>query len=184
MNKKLTDSSVINLNLSKITFDSGVHSRQQLNNEVIAEYAEAMKQGATFPPVTVFYDGRKFWLADGFHRFLAKQVIDEQKITTEVRCGSQRDAKLFAIEINVNHGIQRTNADKRRAVERLLYDHQWSCWSNREIAKRCGVNEKTVRNVKKQIQGDLSIKTNRKKIKKPSSNRLVQQSHKVISISN
>lgn len=154
------DSSTIKLELSQITLDPDIQPRQQLNQEVVAEYAEAMRQGVKFPPVIVFFDGSKYWLADGFHRVLAKQMIGKQKFFTEVRHGSHRDAKLFAVEINVNHGNQRTNADKHRAVERLLRDRQWSCWSNREIAKRCGVNEKTVRNVKKQIQEDLSIKSN------------------------
>lgn len=172
------------LALSSITLDPDIQPRQQINQEVVADYAEAMKQGAMFPPVVVFFDGFKYWLADGFHRFLAKQAISEQKIATDVRHGSHRDAKLFAVEINVNHGNQRTNADKHRAVERLLRDSQWSCWSNREIAKRCGVNEKTVRNVKKQIQEDLSIKSNRGKLNKPSSNCLVQHSNRVIRINN
>ena len=172
------------LKLSEIILDSAIQPRSRINNAVVKKYAEAMRQGSQFPPVVVYFNEGKYWLADGFHRLRSKQVNGEQEILAEVRLGSRRDAKLFAVEINVNHGNQRTNADKHRAVERLLRDRQWSCWSNREIAKRCGVNEKTVRNVKKQIQGGFPIKSNRGKSQKPSSNRLVQQSHKVIRINN
>lgn len=35
--------------------------------------------------------------------------------------------------------MRRTNADKRRAVLRLLDDAEWAVWSDREIARRCGV---------------------------------------------
>ncbi|GLK71277.1 hypothetical protein GCM10017643_13920 [Ancylobacter dichloromethanicus] len=33
----------------------------------------------------------------------------------------------------------RRNGDKRRAVLRLLDDAEWAAWSDREIARRCGV---------------------------------------------
>lgn len=172
------------LKLSAIILDEEIQPRSHISEAVVTKYAEAMRRGDQFTPVIVFYNDSNYWLADGFHRVNAKGQIGECEIFAEVRSGSRRDAKLFAVEINVNNGSQRTNADKHRAVERLLRDYQWSCWSNREIAKRCGVNEKTVRNVKKQIQGDLSIKSNRRKLQKPSSNCLVKQSCKVIRISN
>ena len=42
------------------------------------------------------------------------------------------------------HGKRRTNADKRRSVMRLLEDAEWGQWSDREIARRCGVSYMTV----------------------------------------
>ena len=36
-----------------------------------------------------------------------------------------------------------TNADKRRAVETLLNDAEWATWSDREIARQCGVHHTT-----------------------------------------
>jgi hypothetical protein len=40
--------------------------------------------------------------------------------------------------------MRRTNADKRRAVLRMLDDAEWAAWSDREIARRCGVNHEMV----------------------------------------
>jgi hypothetical protein len=57
----------------------------------------------------------------------------------EVRQGTQRDAVLFGISANNAHGLPRTQADKRKAVELLLGDAEWSQWSDREIARRCHV---------------------------------------------
>jgi hypothetical protein len=34
---------------------------------VVQNYADALEEGANFPPVTLFYDGSAYWLADGFH---------------------------------------------------------------------------------------------------------------------
>lgn len=144
------------LKMSAIILDKEIQPRSNINDVVVKKYAEAMRRGDQFPPITIYYDGEKHWLADGFHRLRAKQANNEKTILAEVRPGSRRDAKLFAVEVNVNNGLQRTNVDKRRAVERLLRDHQWSQWSNREIANRCGVNEKTVRNIKKRLPLDSS----------------------------
>jgi hypothetical protein len=39
-----------------------------------------------------------------------------------------------SVSANAPHGLRRTNADKRRAVVRLLEDTEWSQWADREIA--------------------------------------------------
>src|ERR1700756_122323 len=49
------------------------------------------------------------------------------------------------------HGLKRTNADKRRAVETLLRDDEWSKWSDREISRQCGVGNKFVGDVRASI---------------------------------
>jgi hypothetical protein len=42
------------------------------------------------------------------------------------------------------HDLRRTNEDKRRAVLTLLQDEEWTQWSDREIARRCGVSHQMV----------------------------------------
>ena len=42
------------------------------------------------------------------------------------------------------HGTRRTNADKRRSIETLLSDLEWSKWTDNKIAKLCGVHNETV----------------------------------------
>ena len=46
--------------------------------------------------------------------------------------------------------LRRSNADKRRAVETLLADEEWRGWSDREIAKRAGVDPKFVGNLRRE----------------------------------
>ncbi|NJR74989.1 MAG: ParB N-terminal domain-containing protein, partial [Scytonema sp. CRU_2_7] len=113
--------------------------------------AEAITMDAVFPPILVFYDGKNYWLADGFHRLHATKKAGRQEIAVEIHQGSRRDALLYSVGANANHGLRRTNADKRRAVEIMLYDEEWSHWSNREIAKRCGVSEFMVRQIRESI---------------------------------
>ena len=55
-----------------------------------------------------------------------------------------RDAILYSVGANAAHGLRRTQEDKRRAVELLLRDDEWSKKSNRWIADACRVDHKTV----------------------------------------
>jgi hypothetical protein len=52
---------------------------------------------------------------------------------------------------NSEHGLRRTNDDKRCAVSLLLHDAEWVEWSNREIARRCVVDHKTVAKLRAEL---------------------------------
>ena len=62
--------------------------------------------------------------------------------------GDRRQAILFSVGANATHGLRRTNADKRRAVMRLLEDDEWKNWSDREIGRRTGVSNRFVSNLR------------------------------------
>ncbi|MGN6143520.1 MAG: ParB/RepB/Spo0J family partition protein [Mesorhizobium sp.] len=133
------------LSLDAIQIDGGTQSRDTLNDQVVNEYAEAIKAGATFPPIVVFYDGKKHWLADGFHRFHAYQKAGKTKVAADVRQGTRRDAILFSVGANETHGLRRTRDDKRRAVLTLLNDAEWSTKPETWIAETCRVSRTLVR---------------------------------------
>ncbi len=131
--------------LLAIRADVRAQPRASTNTDIIAEYAEAMTSGAEFPPLIVFHDAEAYWLADGFHRFYAAQGAERQTFPCEVREGGLRDAILFSVGANAAHGYRRSDEDKRRAVDKLLNDQEWSHWSDREIARQCGVSHELVR---------------------------------------
>jgi hypothetical protein len=139
-------SNIQKLRLDEINILAGTQSRAETNNGTVAEYKEALEHGAEFPPVIVFSDGTASgkWLADGFHRFHAHNAAGLQEISCDVRVGTQRDAKLFSVGANASHGLRRTIEDKRRAVAMLLDDAEWSTWSDRDIARQCGVSHSFV----------------------------------------
>ena len=141
---ELIPAAVNTIAVNKLRLDGGTQPRAELNFVVIAEYAEAMQNGAQFPPVVVFYDGAQYWLADGFHRVHAAKSAALEVIPADIRQGTRRDAVLYSVGANAQHGLRRTNADKRRSVETLLRDEEWRKWSNEEIARRCAVDAKTV----------------------------------------
>ena len=149
------------LSLKSIRIDGGTQSRVELNNATVEEYAEAMHEGATFPPVVVFFDGATHWLADGFHRYFGADHAGLEEIAADVRQGTQADAQLFSFGVNADHGLRRTNADKRKAVTGALH-HPVSCkWSDRQIAKHCGVSDKTVAAVRDSHCGNSEVSQQR-----------------------
>ena len=136
------------LELDQIRTNGGTQSRVELNQETVAEYAQAFTAGASFPPVVVFFDGANYWLADGFHRYFGARDAGESALNAEIITGTQRDAVLYSLKANATHGLRRTNADKRKAVETLLKDAEWATWSDRKIAEVCGVSHELARQVR------------------------------------
>jgi hypothetical protein len=47
-------------------------------------------QGATLPPLVVYFNGVDFWLADGFHRYHSYRAAGVAEVAAEVRTGSPR----------------------------------------------------------------------------------------------
>ena len=139
------------LQLIQIKTDGGTQPRAALDQFVIDDYAQAMSAGAEFPLVVVFYDGKNYWLADGFHRTKACEQAGKDLIEADVRQGTHRDAVLYSVGANATHGLRRTNADKRRAVETLLTDSEWQKWSDREIGRRCFVDNSFVSDMRKSL---------------------------------
>lgn len=146
--RALAAAAVAGLPLSAIRVDGGTQSRALLQDSIIAEYAAALADGVTFPPVVIFYDGSDHWLADGFHRVRAFAAAGRDTIPADVRQGTRRDAILYSVGANETHGLRRTNDDKRRAVMTLLDDAEWSKWSDREIGRLCRVSHEFVRKLR------------------------------------
>ncbi len=134
-----------------LRLDGGTQPRAALNFLTIEEYAQAMLGGVQFPPVTVFYDGTDYWLADGFHRVRAAEQAGLAEIAADIRQGTRRDAVLYSVGANAAHGMRRTNKDKRRAVLTLLNDEEWAGWADREIARRCAVSNNFVSDLRRSL---------------------------------
>jgi len=136
------------LELSAIRTDGGTQARVTMNSQAVAEYRDAFRAGVALPPVAVFYDDADYWLADGFHRYHGAKAAGMISISANVMSGSRRDAVMFSLKANATHGLRRTNADKRKAIETVLSDPEWSQWSDSRIAGACGVSDKTVASVR------------------------------------
>lgn len=142
--------------IEDIKTDGDTQPRAAMSQETIDEYAQALEDGASFPPLTVFHDQGKYWLADGFHRLAAFKLAGRSMVSCDAQEGNRRDAVLFSFGVNSDHGLRRTNKDKRKSVERMLKDEEWSKWSDREIARQCKVSHPMVGDVRTGLSGNSS----------------------------
>lgn len=140
--------------VSRVRTDGGTQSRAGLNADTVNDYVEAIERGDQFPSIVVFFDGKEYWLADGFHRHAAYVAAGHEDISADVQQGSRRDAILYSVGANASHGLRRTNDDKRRAVMVLLNDAEWSKWSDRDIARQAGVSHPFVAKMRGELSGN------------------------------
>ena len=143
------------MKLNQLTIDGGTQSRVKIIQEAVDEYAESLKGGARFPPVLVYYDGIKYYLTDGFHRYFAHQKAGIRDIEVQIVNGTLRDAILRSFSVNSENGRHRSNEDKRNAVQAMLNDFEWQFWNNNEIAKACRVSVTLVEAVRGGAKPDV-----------------------------
>ena len=151
------------MKLNQLTIDGGTQSRVKIIQEAVDEYAESLKGGARFPPVLAYYDGIKYYLTDGYHRYFAHQKAGLKDIEVQVVNGTLRDAILRSFSVNSENGRHRSNEDKRNAVQAMLDDFEWQFWNNTEIAKACRVSETLVISMRSGAKPDVvKVKRNGK----------------------
>ena len=132
-----------------VRIDGDTQPRAELNNETIFEYMDAMIDGRKFPPLTVFFDGKDRWLADGFHRYWGYDKAKILDFPCEVRQGTVEDARWYSLSANRTHGLRRSNADKHRAVALALKQH--AELSDHAIADHVGVSQPFVSDLRNQL---------------------------------
>ena len=137
------------LRLADIRIDGGTQPREAIDNNLVKEYSEAMKEGDKFPPMGVVFDGAEYWLYDGFHRYHAAHLAGAIEFPGEVINGSQETARWLSLTTNKNHGLRRTNADKQKAVKIAL--EMRPDMSDRALAQHCGVSNTFVSKTRKQV---------------------------------
>lgn len=131
------------LRLDDLFTDESLQTREKVDTEKVAEYADALKEGARFPPIVVFYDGERYWVADGFHRLEAVKNLGRSDIEAEVRSGDHAEALDYALSANARHGLPRTTADKQRAIRMAIKAHP--DLGDNAIGELCAVDHKTVK---------------------------------------
>lgn len=136
--------------------NGGTQPRAELTFDVMEDYAEQMRSGAKFPPITVFFDGKDYWLADGFHRIGAhlRAFNEDTPIEAEVIQGTQSDAQWYSFGVNKTHGLRRTNPDKERAVRAALSHTKSKTLSDAAIADHVGVHRNTVLRIRHEWEAE------------------------------
>lgn len=148
-----------NIPLDHILYDDGLQARVTISNAKVTEYAGLYRDGVKMKPLKVFEDEKRpgyYWLGDGRHRQLARGSLALPDVECLVGTGGRRAAFLCALGANSDHGLPRTNADKRRAVVMALADEELRMWSDRKLAQQCGVRHPFVAKIRLELESDTS----------------------------
>lgn len=139
--------------LEDVAFDAGTQIRASISESVVADYAERMVDGTTFPPIVLFHDGSAYYLADGFHRFMAAQRNEFRDIDAEIHAGTKEDALWFALGANKANGQRLSEADKTHAL-RLAFQ-SWPDRSARSIAEQVGCSSTYASRIRDEVRTSL-----------------------------
>ena len=140
------------LALETLVTDTGTQMRSEISEQIVAEYAEALGDGARFPPVVIFRSNDGDILADGFHRVRAYKDAHRYEIEADVYQGDQKEAIWFALGANRAHGQRLTGYDKQRAIE-IAYK-AWPNLSQSLIAAQVGCTQGYVGRIRAQLKGN------------------------------
>ena len=133
------------LAIDLLRIDGDTQNRIEINQDVVDDYLDIIVQNGKewpFPPLVVFHDGSDYWISDGFHRWLAAQTAKRGSIPCDVRHGTAKDARIFGMTANDQHGLRMSRADKRACVEWLL--DNGGKMTQKKIAELAGVCVRTV----------------------------------------
>lgn len=138
------------VNLKDVVVDQKHQSRTELDRDLVASYADLMRDGVQFPPVKIINVDNQYILVCGFHRFHAAESIGEYEIAAEVTPGTWRDVLLLKWQSNAAHGKPLTRLEKRKLALEMLADDECVKWSDRKIGKHIGVSHVLVNSLRKQ----------------------------------
>ena len=136
------------VNLNDIRIDGGTQSRLVIDQTLVYQYIDCMKDGDTFPPIETMFDGSTHWLVDGFHRYHAYKLMGLKKTEVVYKPGTQEEAQVRSFGVNGKHGKPRTIEDKRNAVMSAFEHPLIKDKSDREIANICSVSHPFVAGIR------------------------------------
>ncbi len=147
---------LLRLEVSELVFDDDCQTRAALSEDAVADYAEAYRlqaaadfAGTRIPPLRVFVVDGRHVLIDGYHRAAGALRAGQLTLPVEVVGHGTMDlARWTALKMNHLHGLRRSNADKRRAVELALRSPIGIEAPTRTIAGQTGVSHDLVARVR------------------------------------
>ncbi len=98
------------------------------------------ESGALLPPIVVHRATMR--VIDGAHRVNAAKRRGQTQIAAVFFDGTEKDAFVLGVELNISHGLPLSLADRKAAAARIIATHQH--WSDRAVAAVTGLAHQTV----------------------------------------
>ncbi|WP_435174719.1 ParB/RepB/Spo0J family partition protein [Actinacidiphila sp. bgisy145] len=104
------------------------------------------------PPIIVHRPTMK--VVDGMHRLHVARLNGQREVEVRYFDGSEWEAFLLAVELNMRHGLPLTLSDRKKSAMKILE----GCpeWSDRGIAARTGLSGKTVGALRRKAAGRIA----------------------------
>ena len=110
---------------------------------------------ADLPPILVHRQTMR--VIDGMHRLEAARVQGNELVSVEYFDGTDFEAFVMAVRLNVTHGLPLTRADREAAAARILRSD--STWSDRAISEVTGLSAPTIGGIRARsvVGGQLEL---------------------------
>lgn len=112
------------------------------------------QSGIIRDPIKVYKDGRKFMILGGFNRWTIAVELGFETVPVEIYRVTEEVRKELVIKDNLNRR-HLTSEQKRNLIAYFLKEDPYR--SNREIAKKTGIDHKTVEPVRRQLEAGGEI---------------------------
>lgn len=99
---------------------------------------------ATLPPILVHR--ASMCVIDGMHRLRVAQLRGDSEVRVEYFDGTEIEAFVYAVRLNVTHGLPLTLADREAAAARIIGFS--SHWSDRAVARMVGLSAPTISKIR------------------------------------
>jgi ParB-like chromosome segregation protein Spo0J len=103
------------------------------------------------PPIVVHRATMR--VIDGMHRVRAAMLRGAAHVAAILFEGTEDDAFLLAVQLNVAHGLPLSRADRAAAAVRIMRSSPR--WSDRAIAGATGLSDKTVASIRRQTSSEI-----------------------------
>jgi hypothetical protein len=122
------------------------------------EHVETIAAGqGDLPPIVVHQQTMS--VLDGTHRVHAALQRGESTIAGRFFNGTEAEAFVLAVWLNVTYGLPLALADRKRAAERIAASHPR--WADRRVAAVTGISPGTVADIRRRVSGAAALGASR-----------------------
>jgi ParB-like chromosome segregation protein Spo0J len=130
---------------------------QPLDEHLVVTYAEAMADGAIFPPIVVAQDAVPggYLILDGNHRFAAAKLAGKERIEAYITSDlSERQIMVLTFDANTKHGLP-TSAEERK--QHAVYLVETAGISQKEASSMLNVPARELQNEISRVRADKRL---------------------------
>ncbi|RIX99524.1 hypothetical protein D3218_13695 [Aureimonas flava] len=102
--------------VADLVMDESYQVRAQLDDGAVSRYADAMRSGQEFPPISIARVGGAVVIVDGFHRVTAARKIRRETITAVLVERDEAELQWLAAEANLKHGVPLKRGEGRKLL--------------------------------------------------------------------